>query len=193
MKLRLWISRRQRRPGPVRRHPEIRPARQGVAFSRLQPHRAWPSCAWLAVGFAPRARRKTIDPLLAVAQASARPQARARRNRAGRNRDLAVEHAVPQGRGPAVDRARRGFQLHQIKPATGRARTHPGEPCAHGESRPAHTPYWRPLRLPSAGTGDPAGQLIEPRHPNVRPGRTGPLYCTAITIFPKCPPVAWCA
>ena len=20
-----------------------------------------------------------------------------------------------------------------------------------------------------------------------------PLYCTAITIFPKCPPVAWCA
>jgi hypothetical protein len=21
----------------------------------------------------------------------------------------------------------------------------------------------------------------------------GPLYCTAITIFPKCPPVAWCA
>ena len=86
-----------------------------------------------------------------------------------------------------------GFQLHQIKPATGPARTHPGEPCAHGESRPAHTPYWRPLRLPSAGTGDPAGQLIEPRHPNVRPGRTGPLYCTAITIFPKCPPVAWCA
>ena len=38
------------------------------------------------------------------------PSSSSRANRAGRNRDLAVEHAVPQGRGPAVDRARRGFQ-----------------------------------------------------------------------------------
>ena len=131
MKLELWVStdagddmdlfvgiRKLDRRGRELAFPDFNHIEHGLAAR-----------GWLRVS------HREIDPVAldavpALAEAPARAQARARRDRAGRDRDLAVEHVLPQRRGAAARRPGRRDRLLRgpIRCRSGTGASAPGIP-----------------------------------------------------------------
>ncbi len=81
----------------------------------------------------------------ALAQAPVRLKTQAGRDRAGRNRDLAVEHAIPQRRDAEAGDTGRLVRLYARKPAAAQARPYPGRPHRDHQCRAAHNPRRRTI------------------------------------------------